>query len=70
MPLTAKGQEMKNAMQKEYGSEKGTSVFYASKNKGTITGVEATFGNSVSAGTGEDRKAAVREAAKKYLGGK
>lgn len=27
-------------MKKEYGSEKGEKVFYASKNKGTITGVE------------------------------
>ena len=27
-------------MEKEYGSEKGEQVFYASKNKGTISGVE------------------------------
>lgn len=28
------------AMKKEYGGKKGESVFYASKNKGTIKGVE------------------------------
>lgn len=27
-------------MEKEYGEKKGKSVFYASKNKGTIKGVE------------------------------
>jgi hypothetical protein len=27
-------------MEKKYGSEKGEKVFYASKNKGTITGVD------------------------------
>lgn len=27
-------------MEKEYGSKKGESVFYASENKGTIKGVE------------------------------
>jgi hypothetical protein len=40
MPLTKKGSKIKAAMTKEYGEEKGTSVFYASKNKGTITGVD------------------------------
>lgn len=28
------------SMKKEYGTEKGKGVFYASKNKGTIKGVE------------------------------
>lgn len=28
------------AMKKEYGPEKGEGVFYASRNKGTIKGVE------------------------------
>lgn len=41
MPLTEKGETIKSAMQKKYGTEKGESVFYASKNKGTITGVDA-----------------------------
>ena len=38
MPLTKKGKEIKAAMAKEYGEKKGASVFYASQNKGTITG--------------------------------
>ena len=29
-----------SAMMQEYGAEKGKKVFYASKNKGTIKGVE------------------------------
>ncbi len=41
MPLTDKGAEILHAMQKEYGSEKGERVFYASKNKGTIAGVDS-----------------------------
>ena len=40
MPLTDKGQKIKSAMVKQYGSDKGESVFYASANKGTITGIE------------------------------
>lgn len=39
MPLTKKGQKIKSAMTKEYGTKKGTSVFYASANKGTIKGI-------------------------------
>lgn len=38
MPLTEKGKKIKKAMEKEYGKEKGTKVFYASQNKGTIKG--------------------------------
>jgi hypothetical protein len=40
VPLTKKGSKIKAAMQKQYGAEKGESVFYASKNAGKITGVE------------------------------
>lgn len=40
MPLTDKGEKIKGAMEKEYGAEKGERVFYASRNKGTITGVD------------------------------
>jgi hypothetical protein len=40
MPLTEKGEKIKGAMVKKYGPEKGEQVFYASKNKGTITGVD------------------------------
>ncbi len=40
MPLTSKGKKIEGAMEKEYGAKKGEQVFYASKNKGTIKGVE------------------------------
>ena len=40
MPLTAKGRKILKQMQKEYGAVKGHEVFYASINKGRITGVE------------------------------
>lgn len=39
MPKTKKGVKIHRAMKKEYGAEKGTQVFYASANKGTIKGV-------------------------------
>ena len=38
MPLTSKGSKILSNMKSQYGSKKGTSVFYASQNKGTITG--------------------------------
>lgn len=41
-PLTAKGNEIMENMQKQYGPEKGKQVFYASKNNGTISGVDAS----------------------------
>lgn len=40
MPLTKKGEEIEHAMRKEYGKKKGESVFYASRNAGTIKGVD------------------------------
>jgi len=39
MPLTKKGAEILAKMKKEYGAKKGTAVFYASANAGTIKGV-------------------------------
>lgn len=39
MPLTDKGREILGKMEQEYGAKKGEWVFYASANKGTITGV-------------------------------
>ena len=42
MPLTGKGTKIKARMEKTYGKEKAERVFYASKNKGTITGVDKT----------------------------
>ncbi|MGW8180445.1 MAG: hypothetical protein ACWGQW_17045 [bacterium] len=40
MPLTLKGKKIMRAMKKQYGSKRGESVFYASRNKGKIKGVE------------------------------
>lgn len=40
MPLNSKGKKIMSAMKKEYGAKKGENVFYASKNKGAIKGVE------------------------------
>ena len=44
MPLTSKGRKIMRAMRKEYGKKRGTSVFYASANKGTIRGVHGRRG--------------------------
>ena len=38
MPLNKKGRKIKRKMTKTYGKKKGTKVFYASQNKGTIKG--------------------------------
>jgi len=40
MPLTAKGEEILKNMKEQYGEKKGEEVLYASKNKGTITGID------------------------------
>lgn len=40
MPFTPKGDKIMGAMKDTYGAKKGESVFHASKNKGTIRGVE------------------------------
>lgn len=40
MPLTEKGKTIKAAMKKQYGAKKGEQVFYASQQKGTITGTD------------------------------
>lgn len=42
MPLTAKGEKILSAMEREYGgAKKGEQVFYASKNAGKISGVDS-----------------------------
>jgi hypothetical protein len=46
MPLTAKGQKILENMEKEYGQKKGEQVFYASRNKGKISGVDSDTGNT------------------------
>ncbi|MDE2015946.1 MAG: hypothetical protein KGJ89_04960 [Patescibacteria group bacterium] len=40
MPFTKKGSKIIAAMKREYGEKKGTQVFYASRNKGIIKGVD------------------------------
>lgn len=40
MPLTSKGRKIMGSMKSEYGAKKGKKVFYASRNKGTIKGVD------------------------------
>jgi hypothetical protein len=40
MPKTRKGKKIAAAMKRTYGPKEGERVFYASANKGTITGVE------------------------------
>ena len=40
MPLTTKGKKIMKSMKKQYGKSEGEKVFYASRNKGTIKGVE------------------------------
>ena len=45
MPLTSKGQKILANMRKEYGKKKGTSVFYASINKGRVKGAERGRGS-------------------------
>lgn len=42
MPLTSKGSEIMGSMKEQYGEKKGEQVFYASKQKGTISGVDQT----------------------------
>lgn len=40
MPLTKKGAKIKAAMAEQYGAKKGEQVFYASRNAGTVKGVD------------------------------
>ena len=40
MPLNEKGKKIMKSMRKQYGKKRGETIFYASKNKGTIKGVE------------------------------
>jgi hypothetical protein len=43
MPLTARGKKIMKSMKEQYGKKKGEQVFYASKNKGKIKGVEKAY---------------------------
>jgi hypothetical protein len=42
MPLTKKGNTIMTAMADQYGPKKGKQIFYASRNKGKIKGVDRT----------------------------
>jgi hypothetical protein len=54
-PLTDKGSKIMEAMKKQYGPEKGEQVFYASKNKGSIKGVDSLEDRVNSVGAHIDR---------------
>jgi hypothetical protein len=69
MPLTSKGNKILAHMKEQYGPEKGESVFYASRNKGTITGVDSDtvpahpihgYMDAVSRGDSEGMKKALK----------
>ena len=51
MPLTEKGKKIMKSMKKQYCKKKGETVFYASRNKGVIKGVEKTKKRSKNAKT-------------------
>ena len=40
MPLTKKGKKIMRSMKEQYGDKRGERVFYATKNKGKIKGVD------------------------------
>ena len=51
MPLNKKGKNIMKSMKEQYGKKKGETVFYASKNKGVIKGVDKTKKRSKNAKT-------------------
>ena len=55
-PLTKKGEKIMGAMKEGYGEKKGEEVFYASKNKGTISGVDGGPGSGPKEGSGKKEK--------------
>jgi hypothetical protein len=59
VPLTPKGDKIKEAMKKQYGKDKAEQVFYASRNKGTIKGVDPESGGK--GGKGAKPKASGRK---------
>lgn len=40
MPLTDRGRKIMASLKKQYGAKKAKKIFYASKNKGKISGVD------------------------------
>ena len=57
MPLTKKGDKIMRAMKAHYGPKKGERVFYASKNKGKLKGVDSMKKGSVDAEVMSDEEA-------------
>ena len=53
MPLTTKGEKIEKAMVKKYGEKRGKEVFYASRNAGTITGVDTFKARGQSIGSND-----------------
>jgi hypothetical protein len=43
MPLTPRGKKIMKSMKERYGKKKGEQVFYATKNKGKLKGVEKAY---------------------------
>ena len=43
MPLTSRGKKIMKSMKEKYGKKKGEQVFYATKNKGKLKGVEKAY---------------------------
>lgn len=69
MPLTKKGKKIMSAMKSEYGPKEGESVFYASKNKGTIKGVERKAQGGAAGKSREEKALETIGAIKRGAGG-
>jgi hypothetical protein len=54
MPLTGKGEEIMRNMKREYGEKEGERNFYASKNAGTISGVDQIKGSEMFKARGQN----------------
>jgi hypothetical protein len=54
MPLTSKGEKIMRSMKAELGSKEGESRFYASKNAGTISGVDQIKGSEMFKARGQN----------------
>lgn len=55
MPLTSKGRKILAAMKEKYGEKRGEEVFYASKNAGTIEGVDVGWTSASRAAAAEKK---------------
>jgi hypothetical protein len=54
MPLTGKGEKIMRDMKREYGEKEGERNFYASKNTGTISGVDQIKGSEMFKARGQN----------------